>query len=224
MSSSKHPNAVRTVLFDLDGTLVDTAPDLGFTLNELRRRRGMAPLPESAYRPQASHGSQGLIRLGFGVGQDHPDFPGLRDEFLEVYSAHLTRDSPVFPGMGDVLSTLEAKGLSWGVVTNKPTRYTEPLLAHLGLTPRAACVVCGDTLAQSKPHPAPMLHACRLVGSEPGQCLYVGDAERDVAAANAAGMPALVALYGYLGEDDRPQTWGALGQIATPAGLLDWID
>lgn len=224
MASNKHPNAIRTVLFDLDGTLVDTAPDLGFSLNVLRRRRGLTPLAETEYRPQASHGSQGLIRLGFGIGQDHPDFLVLREEFLDVYAAHLTRNSPLFPGMGEVLSRLETKGLSWGVVTNKPTRYTEPLLAHLGLTPRAACVVCGDTLAQSKPHPAPMLHACRLAGSEPGQCLYVGDAERDVAAANAAGMPALVALYGYLGEDDRPQAWGALGQIATPSGLLDWID
>ncbi len=211
------------MLFDLDGTLVDTAPDLGHTINELRRRRGLAPLAEAQYRPQASHGSQGLIRLGFGVGQDDPDFPGLRDEFLEVYAAHLTRNSPVFPGMGDVLSTLEAKGLNWGVVTNKPTRFTEPLLAHLGLAPRAACVVCGDTLAHSKPHPAPMLHASRLAGSDPGQCLYVGDAQRDIAAANAAGMPALVALYGYLGENDRPGEWGALGHIATPADLLGWL-
>ena len=214
----------RLVMFDLDGTLVDTAPDLGFTLNELRHRRGLAPLGEAEYRPQASHGSQGLIRLGFGMGEDHPEFPALRHEFLEIYQAHLTRNSPIFPGMGEVLSELEARGLNWGVVTNKPTRYTEPLLAHLGLKRRAACIVCGDTLAWSKPHPAPMLLACRQAGSEPAQCLYVGDAERDVAAANAAGMPAVVALYGYLGEDDRPEEWGAIGQIATPGGLLDWLD
>jgi 2-phosphoglycolate phosphatase len=223
MSSMNRPSAIRTVLFDLDGTLVDTAPDLGFTLNELRRRRGLPALAEAEYRAQASHGSQGLIRLGFGIGEDHPEFPALREEFLEIYEAHLTRNSPVFPGMGEVLSALEEKDLNWGVVTNKPTRLTEPLLRHLGLMNRAACVVCGDTLAWNKPHPAPMLYACRLAGSKPPQCLYVGDARRDMDAASAAGMPALVALYGYLGESDRPEEWGAIGHIETPAGILDWL-
>ena len=218
------PGAVRTVLFDLDGTLVDTAPDLGLSLNEMRRRRGLAPLAQSEYRPQASHGSRGLIKLGFGVDQGHPDFVGLRDEFLALYAECLTRNSPLFPGMDAVLDHIESRRLNWGVVTNKPTRYTEPLLHHLGLLDRAACVVCGDTLAHAKPHPAPMLHACGLAGSKPAQCLYVGDAERDVAAANAAGMPALVALYGYLAQHDRPGEWGALGQIDSPAGLLDWLD
>jgi phosphoglycolate phosphatase len=164
-----------------------------------------------------------LIRLGFGIGEDHPEFPALREEFLEIYEAHLTRNSPVFPGMGEVLSALEEKNLNWGVVTNKPTRLTEPLLRHLGLMNRAACVVCGDTLAWNKPHPAPMLYACRLAGSKPPQCLYVGDARRDMDAASAAGMPALVALYGYLGESDRPEEWGAIGHIETPAGILDWL-
>lgn len=214
---------IRTVLFDLDGTLVDTAPDLGFALNELRRRRHLAPLAETEYRPQASHGSQGLIRLGFGIGEDHTGFSALREEFLEIYEAHLTRNSPLFPGMDEVLSRLEEKGMNWGVVTNKPTRLTEPLLLHLGLTKRAACVICGDTLAWNKPHPAPMLHACRLAGSEPDRCLYVGDAQRDIDAASAAGMPALIALYGYLGQDDRPDLWGAIGQIESPPGLLDWL-
>lgn len=215
--------AIRTVLFDLDGTLVDTAPDLGLALNELRRRRGLAPLAEAKCRPQASHGSQGLIQLGLGIGQDHPDFPALREEFLEVYEAHLTRNSPMFPGMAEVLSTLENQGMNWGVVTNKPARLTKPLLDHLGLTTRAVCVVCGDTLPQSKPHPAPMLHACRLAGSAPAQCLYVGDARRDMDAANAAGMPSVVAMYGYLGAEDRPEEWGAIGHIASPADLLDWL-
>lgn len=218
------PGPIRTVLFDLDGTLVDTAPDLGFTLNELRHRRGLEPLAESEYRPQASHGSQGLIRLGFGVGQDHPDFPALREEFLEVYAACLTRNSPLFPGMAEVLIHLEGKGMNWGVVTNKPIRYTEPLLEHLGLLSRAACVVCGDTLPETKPHPAPILHACRLAGCIPAQCVYVGDARRDMDAASAAGMPSLVALYGYLGADDRPEEWGAVGHIRTPADLLDWLE
>lgn len=215
---------VRTVLFDLDGTLVDTAPDLGHCLNELRRRRGLPVLAEADYRPQASHGTQGLLRLGFGLAEGDAAFAALRREFLDIYEARLTANSPVFPGMAEVLAELEDRGLNWGVVTNKPVRYTEPLLAHLGLLARAACVVCGDTLAFNKPHPAPMLHACALADSAPQRCLYVGDAERDIIAARAAGMPALVALYGYLGREDRPAEWGAIGQIESPDGLLDWID
>lgn len=222
--SDRPRDGFRTVLFDLDGTLVDTAPDLGHCLNTLRRRRGLAELLEAEYRPQASHGTQGLLRLGFGIDQDHPDFAGLRQEFLEIYEIRLTAGSPVFPGMAEVLAELEVRGLNWGVVTNKPARYTEPLLEHHGLFRRAACVVSGDTLAVNKPHPAPMLHACALAGSEPEQCLYVGDAERDVAAAKAAGMPALVALYGYLGEEDRPEEWGAAGHIHQPADLLRYLD
>ncbi len=214
---------VETVLFDLDGTLVDTAADLGSALNAMRGRRGMPPLPEKLTRPQASHGFQGLIQLGFGVGQGHPEFPALRQEFLEIYAANLTANSPLFPGMAEVLDALEVRGIKWGVVTNKPARYTEPLLAHLGLMRRAACVVSGDSCEHSKPHPAPMLHACRIVASDPESCLYVGDAARDVEAASAVGMPTLVALYGYLGDEDRPQEWGAAGYIHTPAGLLDWL-
>ncbi len=214
----------RTILFDLDGTLIDTAPDLGHCLNLLRQRRGLAPLPESDYRPQASHGTQGLLRLGFGIRPDDPAFAPLREEYLVLYAEHLTTRSPLFPGMGLVLDVLEGRGLTWGVVTNKPTCYTEPLLAHHGLLERAATVVCGDTLAHNKPHPAPMLHACRQAGSAPGQCLYVGDAQRDVEAATAAGMPTLVARYGYLGPGDDPDAWGAAGHIQQPGGLLDWLD
>lgn len=215
---------IRTVLFDLDGTLVDTAPDLGYCLNELRRRRGLPPLAEADYRPQASHGTQGLLHLGFGIDEGHPAFPALRREFLDLYATRLTANSPLFPGMHAVLAELEERGLNWGIVTNKPARYTEPLLERLGLLARAACVVSGDTLAVNKPHPAPLLHASALAESEPAHCLYVGDAERDVIAARAAGMPALVALYGYLGPHDRPGEWGAAGHIAAPAGLLDWLD
>jgi 2-phosphoglycolate phosphatase len=213
-----------TVLFDLDGTLVDTAGDLGSALNTVRGQRGLPPLADERTRAQASHGSQGLIRLGFGIGGDHPDFPALRQEFLAAYEANLTARSTLFPGMANVLDALEGKQIKWGVVTNKPARYTEPLMAHLGLLERAACVVSGDTCPHPKPHPAPMRHACRVVHSDPADCLYVGDAARDMAAATAVGMRGLVALYGYLGEDDRPEEWGAAGYIDTPAGLLDWIE
>lgn len=212
-----------TILFDLDGTLVDTAPDLGAALNVMRRRRGLAEISASEFRPQASHGTQGLLRLGFGIAQDDPEFAGLRREFLDIYETHLTQNSPLFPGMADVLDMIELRGLKWGVVTNKPSRYTEPLLDHLGLKRRAACVVSGDTCAHPKPHPAPMLHACQVTQSLADACLYVGDAARDVESAAAAGIPTLVALYGYLGKDDRPSEWGAHGYLQTPADLLDWL-
>jgi 2-phosphoglycolate phosphatase len=215
---------VQAVLFDLDGTLVDTAPDLIFTLNEMRRRRGLTEMHHGPLRAQASHGTQGLIRLGFGVGRDHPEFQDLRAEFLDIYLDQLTNRSGLFPQMDEVLDGLEDRGMSWAVVTNKPAYLTEPLLNKLGLLSRAASVVCGDTCAHPKPHPAPLLHACREIGARPDDCLYVGDAARDVEAATAAGMPILVALYGYLGEDDRPETWGAAGFILTPDGLLDWLN
>jgi phosphoglycolate phosphatase len=213
----------RTVLFDLDGTLVDTAPDLGHALNEMRARRGLAPLSLDAIRPQASHGSQGLLRLGFGVTQDQPEFAALRLEFLDIYERHLVHKSALFPGVADMLAGLEEDGRAWGVVTNKPARYTEPLLAQLGLAPRAACIVSGDTCARNKPHPDPVLHACRVARAEPGDCLYVGDAERDIQAARAAGMPALIVLYGYLSDDDTPEAWGAQGYLDTPTALLDYL-
>ncbi len=213
----------RVVLFDLDGTLVDTAPDLGFALNAMRRERGLKPLAYAELRAQASHGARGLIRLGFGLGPDDPGFETLRQEFLEIYAGVLTARSSLFPGMGEVLSALEAQGVPWGVVTNKPARFSEPLLRHLGLYERAACVVSGDTCAQPKPHPAPLLHACQHTGTEPGACLYVGDAARDVEAAQAAGMPAVVALWGYLGSGDRPETWGADALIASPGAIFDHL-
>ena len=215
--------AVRAVLFDLDGTLVDTAPDLGYALNAMRGRRGLAPLADAVIRPQASHGSQGLLGLGFGVTPEHPDFPDLRQEFLDLYAQNLAEYSVLFPGMAELLAHMEGEGIAWGVVTNKPERFTVPLLRQLGLLERAACVVSGDTCPQPKPHPGPMLHACRSAGVEPGQCLYVGDAERDVQAATAAGMPTVIALYGYLGADDRPEAWGAAGYIDSPTALLDYL-
>lgn len=215
---------ISTVLFDLDGTLVDTAPDLGAALNAMRQRRGLSPIAESDYRPQSSHGTQGLLRIGFAVDQQHPDFLGLREEFLEHYAANLTCNSPLFPGMSDVLDGLDERAIKWGIVTNKPARYTQPLLSYLGLSERAAFIVSGDTCAQPKPHPAPLLYACQIAQVSVQDCLYVGDAERDVAAANAAGMPALVALYGYLGKEDHPHEWGARGFLDSPVDLLDWIE
>lgn len=213
---------ISAVLFDLDGTLVDTAPDLGFALNLMRQRRGLPPLPDAAIRGQASHGSQGLIRLGFGVAQTEPAFPELRREFLDIYEAHLTDRSTLFPGVDRLLATFESRAIAWGVVTNKPDRFTRPLLDRLGLLARTACVVSGDTCTRAKPAPDPMLHACRTVAATPDRCLYVGDAERDVQAGRAAGMPVIVALYGYLSDTDCPEAWGSDGYIRHPVDLLDY--
>lgn len=215
---------IRAVLFDLDGTLVDTAPDLGYALNLQRGRHGLAPLADAVIRPQASHGARGLLGLGFGIGPDDAKFPAMREEFLELYAANICRHSQPFPGIPGLLDALEARGLKWGVVTNKPARFTEPLLSILDLAERAACIVSGDTCPQPKPHPAPMLAAAELCGAAPAACLYLGDAERDIEAARAAGMPALVAAWGYLDATDTPGAWGAHAEIRHPLDTLDYLE
>lgn len=215
---------IRAVLFDLDGTLVDTAPDLGYALNLQRGRHGLAPLADAVIRPQASHGARGLLGLGFGIGPDDAKFPAMREEFLELYAANICRHSQPFPGILGLLDALEARGLKWGVVTNKPARFTEPLLSILDLAERAACIVSGDTCPQPKPHPAPMLAAAELCGAAPAACLYLGDAERDIEAARAAGMPALIAAWGYLDATDTPGAWGAHAEIRHPLDTLDYLE
>jgi N-acetyl-D-muramate 6-phosphate phosphatase len=216
-------DAIRAVLFDLDGTLIDTAPDLGYALNLQRGRHGLAPLADSVIRPQASHGARGLLQIGFGLNPDDARFAAMREEFLELYADNICRHSRPFPGILDLLAELEARGLKWGVVTNKPARFTEPLMSILDLAERAACIVSGDTCPQPKPHPAPMIAAADLCGAAPAQCLYLGDAERDIQAANAASMPALVASWGYLDDADQPHTWGAHAQIHHPLETLDYL-
>jgi len=214
---------IRTVLFDLDGTLADTALDLGYALNTLLQEHGKPALPHAVIRPVASHGAAGLIELGFGVARDAPRFAPLRERFLSIYKAHLTRETRLFPGMPMLLDQLAARGINWGIVTNKPAFLTDPLVEQLGLHEDAACVVSGDTTTNRKPHPEPMLHACQLAGSKPEECLYVGDAERDIEAGNAAGMQTLVALFGYIGAQEHPETWGANGLIRAPEEILDWL-
>jgi phosphoglycolate phosphatase len=214
---------IQTLLFDLDGTLLDTAPDLATALNATLETNGRAALPLEAIRPAVSHGGSALIRLGFRIEPADPQFEPLREQMLVHYLAHIADQTRLFPGMETVLAHIEARGLHWGVVTNKPRSLTEPLLEALGLHRRAASVVCGDTLKERKPHPAPLLHACGLIGAAPGHCVYVGDAERDIKAGHNAGMATLVALFGYLREDDRPETWGADALIQTPMDILAWI-
>jgi 2-phosphoglycolate phosphatase len=214
---------IRAVLFDLDGTLVDTAPDLGHALNLQRERHGLPPLAEAVIRPQASHGARGLLAVGFDLQPDAPSFARMREEFLQLYADNICRHSRPFPGILDLLAELEARQLKWGVVTNKPACFTEPLMSILDLAERAACIVSGDTCPQPKPHPAPMFAAAELCGAAPGQCLYLGDAARDIQAARAAAMPALVAAWGYLDAADQPLAWGAHALIRQPAETLDYL-
>jgi phosphoglycolate phosphatase len=214
---------IRAVLFDLDGTLADTAPDLGHALNRQREMRGLDALPVAAIRPHASAGARGLLKLGFDLEPGHADFDAMRAEFLDFYAERLCHYTRLFDGVPQVLTALEALGLRWGVVTNKPARFTLPLLELLGLASRAACVVSGDTTAHPKPHPAPLLAAAAALGLAPAECLYVGDDRRDVEASAAAGMPCLVAAYGYLGNGGDPATWGARFLIGNPLDLLPWL-
>ncbi len=211
------------VLFDLDGTLLDTAPDLAWALNQVRREEGLPELPFETIRPSVSHGSAAMIRTGFGTDETDPRFEPRRRRLLEIYAANLARETRPFPGMAELLEEMERRGIHWGVVTNKPARFTEPLLDALGLLERAAAVVSGDSLPERKPHPAPILHACRAAGAEPNRCLYVGDAERDIRAGSRAGVHTLVALFGYIAPDEDPAAWGADGLAATPADIEAWI-
>ncbi|HZP93982.1 MAG TPA: HAD-IA family hydrolase [Burkholderiales bacterium] len=216
-----HAHRYDAVLFDLDGTLADTAGDLGFALNVQRSARGLSPLSEEQVRPHASAGARGLLQLGFGLGPDHPDYEAMRSEFLDLYAETLSRSTDLFPGIDEVLDVLEDRGLRWGIVTNKPQRFTRTVLEALKLSARAACVVCGDMVQHPKPHPASLIAAARLLDLPTEACLYVGDDERDIAAARAAGMDSVVALYGYLGQQGGPETWGATASIASPLHLLD---
>jgi N-acetyl-D-muramate 6-phosphate phosphatase len=214
---------VKAVLLDLDGTLLDTAPDMAHALNLLRSERALEPLAFSAVRPHVSHGAAALVKLGFPQA-DEPAMVELRARYLELYRDNLSIHTQPFEGFDATLRRLENAGIRCGVVTNKPAFLTEPLLDAVGLRARMGCVVSGDTVGQRKPHPAPMLHAAAEIGCEPAACLYVGDAERDVVAAQAAGMRVLVALFGYLGESDRPEAWRPDGYIHRPADLVDWIE
>ena len=211
------------MLFDLDGTLLDTAPDFVLALNALRAEETLPPLAPTAIRPHVSHGSAALIRAGFGAAGNARDFERLRLRLLELYATVLAQATVPFAGVPEVLTTLEARGLPWGIVTNKPGWLTTPLVAALGLGQRAACVIAGDTTPRAKPYPDALLAAAAALDIAPIDCLYVGDAERDIEAARAAGMAVLVALYGYIGSDDFPARWGGDGSIACPRDLLAWL-
>lgn len=214
---------IRAVLFDLDGTLADTAPDMARTVNLLRTRRGLAPVPLEQVRPHVSKGARGMICSAFEITTEHPDFQAMREEFLDVYEDNLCVDTRLFPGMEDLLDELEERHIAWGVVTNKFERFARPVLEGLGLGARAGVIVGGDTCPRAKPYPDPLLFAARHLDVEPAEALYVGDDERDVQAARAAGMPVLVAGYGYLGDGPAPQAWGADAIVDCAEGIGAWL-
>ncbi|MEO8535909.1 MAG: HAD-IA family hydrolase [Betaproteobacteria bacterium] len=218
-----HPLDVRAVLFDLDGTLADSAGDLAGAVNRIRRERGLTDVDVASLRPFASSGARGLLGAGMGVVPGDAEFPELRDLFLRYYEQGLAQTTALFDGIAPLLDALESRRLRWGIVTNKATRYTGPVAAALGLDRRADVIVCGDTTAHAKPHPAPLLHAAGVIGVAPAQCAYVGDDLRDVLAGNAAGMPTIVAEYGYLGEQGCADDWPAVGWIDSPMALLSWL-
>ena len=213
---------IKTVLFDLDGTLADTAPDLANALNHVLKLHSCDPLPYETIRPIVSHGGMALITLGFG--KEHPEFDTLYQELLQYYQNNIANETVLFPGMNELLLELEEKNINWGVVTNKPSWLTEPLLDALNLSSRTITIVSGDTLEQRKPHPAPILHACKQAGSETNECIYIGDAERDIEAGNRAGMPSIIALFGYIAESDTPDDWGAHSSINHPQEIISLIE
>jgi N-acetyl-D-muramate 6-phosphate phosphatase len=210
---------LRAVLFDLDGTLIDSAPDLAGACNEMRVERGLAPLPYERLRRMVGSGARGMVGTAFGLLPESPGYLALRDEFLDRYEKRMTCETRVFAEMEPILAWLEQEGLPWGIVTNKATRFAAPLVASLGLAGRAAALVCGDTAAFAKPHPAPLLEAARRLGIAAEDCAYVGDDRRDVDAGRAAAMLTVVAARGYLGEGDEPARWGADHLIERPEEL-----
>ncbi|HUL09597.1 MAG TPA: HAD-IA family hydrolase [Candidatus Acidoferrum sp.] len=212
------------VLFDLDGTLIDSAPDLAGAANDLRAEKGLPSLAFEQLRPMVGAGARGMVGAAFGVKPGDAQFEPLRDAFLARYAQRLLDTTRVFDAMQPVLRSLEAAGLRWGIVTNKAARFTEPIVDGLALRLRLAALVCGDSTAHAKPHPAPLLEAARQLDLQAARCAYVGDDLRDVVAGRAAGMATLVASWGYLGDGPPVHDWGADAILGTPSDLLNWLD
>ena len=208
------------VLFDLDGTLIDSAPDLAAAVEKMRTDRGLVPLPYSMYRPMAGAGARGMIGVGFGIASDHADYEELKEEFFRNYEACMTQRTFEFEGVSELIAGLDRAEIRWGVVTNKSERFALPLTQAMPLFRSAQTVVGGDSTPHAKPHPAPLLEAARRMGVAPGRCAYVGDDERDIVAGRAAGMPTVAALFGYLGLNTDTEQWKADAVIATPVELL----
>ncbi len=214
---------IQAVLFDLDGTLIDSAPDLGRAVDKMRTVRGLPSLPLLQYRPMAGAGARGMLGVGFGITPEHPDFELLREEFFSNYENALTENTPIFQGVPELIAALTTRGLQWGVVTNKSARFTTPLTRAMPLFASASAIVSGDTTPHAKPHPLPLLEAARQLGLAPARCVYVGDDERDIVAGLAAGMGTVAVTYGYLGQKVDIKQWGAHATINCASELLQLI-
>lgn len=214
---------IRAVLFDLDGTLIDSAPDLGAAADKMRTDRGMPSLASDRYRPMAGAGARGLLGEAFGLTPEHPDYAAFREEFFVNYERRMTHLTTIFDGVSQLIEQLLQRQLAWGVVTNKSARFTEPLTLAMPLFSTASAVVSGDTTPHAKPHPAPLLEAASRLRLDPRLCIYVGDDERDIVAGRAAGMGTVAATYGYLGTRANPSQWGAQAVINSPAELLQLL-
>ena len=215
---------IRAVLFDLDGTLIDSAPDLGAAADKMRTDRGLPSLPAQRYRPMAGAGARGMLAEAFGMTPEHADFAQMREEFFQNYAARLTQCTTVFAGVPELIAQLRVRQLPWGVVTNKMARFTDPLVQALPLFQSAATVVSGDTTPHAKPHPAPLLYAAQQLNVPACDCVYVGDDERDIVAGLAAGMATVAATYGYLGAQADAQQWGAHAVVNSPQALLQCLN
>ncbi len=215
--------STQAVLFDLDGTFADTAPDLAAALNQVLQEQGKPALPFEHIRPVVSHGGIALIKLGFDIPQESLEFEVLRQRLLAIYKNNISQLTQLFEGMDELVTELENSDIAWGIVTNKPSWLTNPLMAQLGYSQRARTIVSGDTTSERKPHPEPLFHACREINCPPDQCLYVGDAERDIIAGKRAGMKTLGALFGYIEADDDPRTWGVDALIEHPREIKDFL-
>lgn len=211
---------VQAVLFDLDGTLIDSAPDLGAAADDMRTLRGLPSLPLERYRPMAGAGARGMLGVAFAVTPDHPEFAGLREEFFQNYERRMSQSTQMFDGVPQLIAALARIGLAWGVVTNKSMRFTGPLTRQMPLFSTAGAIVGGDSTPHAKPHPAPLFEAARQLGVDPTRCVYVGDDERDIVAGRAAGMGTVAARYGYLGGNGDTAAWGADAHISVPMDLL----
>jgi 2-phosphoglycolate phosphatase len=223
MSGASNLVSVQAVLFDLDGTLVDSAPDLAGAANELRQAHGLPALAFEALRPMVGAGARGMLDAAFGIGPGDVRFDALRTDFLNRYEARILRETRVFARMEAVLQALEQRGLPWGVVTNKIARFSVPLVEGLGLMSRCAVLISGDSTAHAKPHPAPLLEAARRLDVPPQRCIYIGDDRRDVEAGRGARMPTLAAAWGYLGRGESVHDWNADAVLHHPEELLNWL-
>lgn len=216
-------NNINTVLFDLDGTLLDTAPDMAFALNQLRQQYNLPALAYELIKPKVSHGAAALLKLGFDIAKTDMGYSEIYQQFVQIYRQHLTKDTQIYLGILDILEYLQKANIRWGIVTNKPGWLTEPLVEHFAFAYPPVCIVSGDTVQNPKPHPEPLLYACQLLHCEAQHCVYIGDAERDIQAAKQANMRSLIAGYGYIDAHDNLSAWGAEAILNTPLELIAWL-